>query len=760
MNSLLFQSYGVNNNSGQRRQILSIFIACHNLSANEFDITVADALGKEPIPDAVYITGYQEDIEKIRSWLTLADNATAGRLQSVVGNDNDSLCLISFEAATGTHVARRLDSSEIADSNILSTNRQFSLLAAFREAGGEQSAPAGTHFAKTSSSHSERFLRVSNVLENGANVRLIAFWLIPHLWKIPVGSVMVDTSGIYSVALTAIHEASLRGGLETKPLVWSHRSHEGIADIGSHQVSTSLCLVSASTSGGLVQKLTARGAVPDRIVTLFSLATAGAEGGYVLCDLAGLDGEGIKRIENYKAKECPLCEKHFHLIRIQGDQFSISPPNVNLLEIKATDLSDQVKAEASAILGLGAFVAHRRVGDGRIASLGLRVDPILNGDLSEKNRVALMAKRQRWNEVTRRSSSISTRHVVAGSYPGSHEIAAGVADTIRGCLRDNDTPVVVTPEQLRNTSPMKETSTIVVAACIDQPKELLSVSRTLRDVQEDGSTSYLAVADILGEKSERERLRSNLTFGQHGAGTFSMHTLFVLPLDCHEEKSSWEAEVQELKRVMDWADKCDIDVPEDIELRIQYLQKVPAEGMVDNLFWPAVDGRALALRSDFTLVRDARRDPPATQADLFAVMGLVLTALRYNPDVNRRLAYNGYERVMLSPHNFDRFNDGILQASLLRSARPQELAYGACELSVSEQMLDVLIHALPEGDVLEKSEALMEFLIALLTRRMSLHTGHVIEFCDRVTNILPVSSVVGFIATYLLARERNIGTGG
>lgn len=214
MKSLLFHSYEVKNATGKHRQVLSIFIACHNLSANEFDAAVAAALGTEPAPDAAYITGYQEDIEKVRSWLTLEDNVTAYRLRTVVGIDDDDLGLISFETATGTHVVRRLDSSEIADTNIVSTDRQLSLLAAFRAAGGEQTAPVGTHFAKTSDSHSERFLRVSNVLEEGANVRLIAFWLMPHLWKVAFGSLMVDTSGIYSIALTAIHEASIRGGLE------------------------------------------------------------------------------------------------------------------------------------------------------------------------------------------------------------------------------------------------------------------------------------------------------------------------------------------------------------------------------------------------------------------------------------------------------------------------------------------------------------------------------------------------------------------
>lgn len=757
MKPLLLHRYEVISDTGLRRQILSIFIVCHNLSSDEFDTEVAAALGKGAAPNAVCLTGYHEDIEKIHGWLTQDDNVTIARLQSVIGKDDDALCFISFEANPGAHVVRRLDFSEIADSSIASTDRQLSLLAAFRAAGGEQRAPVGTHFEKTSDSHSDRFLRVSNVLEDGANVRLIAFWLLPHIWNRTINSVMVDTSGIYSIALTAIHEAYVRSGLQCAPLVWSHRSHEGVSDIATHQASAALCLISASTSGSLAHRLSNQGAHPDRIVTLFSLSKPSEGVGHVLCDLTGQNGEGIKRIDNYKKDECPLCQKHYHLIRIQGDQFSPSPPNVTLLEIAAKDLKDQIKEQAASIIGLGAFVAYRRGANERTATFGLIVDPILNAEVSDKNRAALKVKRDRWAEYKRRSSSVSIRHVVANSSSGSLDIANDIALSIRHHLRDNDRPIVVTPEELRSSPPKAMTSTIVVVASIDEAKELLSVSRTLRDVQEDGTTSYLAVADLMCSKMESDRLRSNLTFGQHGPGTFNLHTLFCLPLDCYEDQPSWEAEAQELKRIVDWADACEIDVPTVLEERIRSLKKAPATGLIEKLFWPAADGNELTLRSDFTLITDARQAPHATQADLFSVIGLVLTSLRHDPvNPDRRLAQNAYERVVLSPSNFDRFNDGILQASLLRAAHPQELAYGTCDISVSEQMLGILIHALPDEDVPEKSEALMEFLIALLTHRLSLHQQHLLEFCERVVRRVPDSDIRWLVASYLIDREKKL----
>ena len=755
MKSVLFNSYEVEA-GGRPRQVLSVFIACHNLTANDFDAAIAGAISTAVAPDSVHIVGYQEDVDKVRSWLMREDNVSLDRLRTVVDTDGSALCFIAFEADVGRQVPRLLDGTKIDEFDLVENNRRGSLLSAFREAGGVQRAPVGTHFAKTSDSHSDRFLRVSNVLEDGAAVRLVAFWLIPYLWRNEITSVIVDTSGIFSVALTAIHETATRGGLIGNPLVWSHKSHEGVNAIETHRASTALFLISASTSGGLSQRLISRGATQDRIVTLFSLSAGYLVAGNVLCDLLEHDGKkGIAPIENHKAGACPLCDGHLHVIRIQGDQFSIAPPNVTLIEIKADDLPNQIKLETAALLGLRAFVAFRRRTDGRIATLGLNVDSILNGELSEKNRTILTAKREKWAEFVRRSSAVSTRHVVKTSYPGSDKIADRISSDIRDSLRDNETPVSVTPESLRAASPQPGTSTIVVAACIDEAKELLSVSRTLRDVQEGGSTSYIAVADMIGPKAEHDRLRSNLTFGKHGSGTFSLHTLFSLPLECYEEEASWETEINELRRVIDWADREDRDIPEEIERRVQRLQTAPAEGLIDDLFWASIDGHALMLRSDFTLIGDARRDPAATQADLFAVVCLVLSSLRYSAKVNRRLAHNAYERAVLTPHNFDRFNDGVLQACLLRAARPKELAYGACDPSVSEQMLEVLRHALPNREVPEKCEALAEFLIALLTRRMTLRKEHLLDFCHAVTQIdFEGTEVVKLIAAYLINREK------
>lgn len=756
MKSLAIHTY-TSDAPGHKEQVLSIFIASGNLAFDEFDEAFVKAISATgDTIDVIHVVGYAEHVTQVRGWICEEGNVLRGRFENLVGKLDGGLRFILFDENAGKHIVESLSGIGItAGDLIVRREQQDSLLAAFKLGGGEQKAPSGTHYVKTSDSHANRFLRVSNVLEDGANVCLIAYWLVGHLWKQPIRHVIADTSGIYSVAQKMIYEAGIRSGLKFQPSLWSHRSHDGVDQIAEHRAAEALFLISASSSGGLARRLVRQGASPDRIVTLFLLAANSATTGHVLCNLHGTNGNGLDLIENFAEQDCPHCQRHFHCIQIQGDQFSIAPPNVSAVEIKATDLPADIKTALSPVLGLRVFCAFRRRGNDRIASIGATAAPILRSALTQKNQVFLQKKRAEWASLVRRSSTVSLRHVVACSYPDSFELAEEIAKSTQGFLQAASHPAIVTPAQLRSAVPVAETSTLVVSAGIDEGKELLSVSRTLRDVQENGSVTYLSVLQLICPKAEVDRLRSNLTFGQHGPNTFAMHCLISIPVSCYEQESSWSAELAELRRIQSYADRYELDVPAKLEERISRLEKAPAAGLVDDLFWPTAEGEALSLRSDFSLISDARNDPAATQADLFVIVSIILSQLRMSQDASRRLSHNAYERAVVSPDNFDRFNDGVLQACLLRAATPNELSYGACDFALSEQMLNVLLHALPGQAVKERSESLMEFLIALATRRLTLHADHLRDFCARIIATGAAEETVRLTAGYLLWREEK-----
>jgi hypothetical protein len=384
----------------------------------------------------------------------------------------------------------------------------------------------------------------------------------------------------------------------------------------------------------------------------------------------------------------------------------------------------------AGLFGLRAFFAFRARLDNRLSTVGLDVRSVVDGAMPEKSVEWLSRTRTRWAAVMRRSTTTTLRTVVAGSYPASDTLAHAIQRDAAARLGGSATPSVVPSNALARLGPQRETSAVVVSACIDEHQELLSVSRALRDVQPGGATTYLSVAQLISPPERAKRLKTNLTMGALGAETFSYFSCFDLPVDAYEDEPSWKAELTELQRVSEWLDQQDLDTPAEITSRIVRLQAAPAEGLVDDLFWPDWNGQPLTLRSDFALVEGALRLPIATQADLFASICVALTNLRNHSDPSRRLAHNAYERAVLSPSNFDRYNDGVLQASILRAAHPAELAFGACEEELSEDMLRVLIDGLPDVRRPEKSEGLLEFIIALLTGRLTLLPSHAAQYAE------------------------------
>jgi hypothetical protein len=112
--------------------------------------------------------------------------------------------------------------------------------------------------------------------------------------------------------------------------------------------------------------------------------------------------------------------------------------------------------------------------------------------------------------------------------------------------------------------------------------------------------------------------------------------------------------------------------------------------------------------------------PEGSQAEVFYSISSVLQALRSPkaraPDA---IQSNWFQQTILDPENFSRFNDGAVQASLLRAARPEELNYRQDEAR-SKELSRILRRVFEASDRL-RGAAATEFMMAIATRRLRLH---------------------------------------
>jgi hypothetical protein len=726
-------SYSQRKEDGRDWNILSIFIHPYPFSDEHLDEAVAPLLASEGPFDAVHFVGYPESLASVAA-LSRENTTVFKRMSKTIADFGSRSRLISISATTGQLECRTLEGETRDEPTLLEVEMRQSLQWAFIRRNGLVTANKGVHYAKPSGNHATQFLRAANVLEDSSAAFQIAFWLVSYIGRRPIKRIVVDTSGIASVAFALAHERIQCGLQAHLPVIESHSSYGGLKDLSVPDPDETLVLVSASTSGGLHSDLVDLGAKPENVVTLFYLGQKAADAGVVLCDLAydeERNSNGLVPIANYPAGNCPHCKQHSYAIPITGDQFSTEPARIGEIDVALGDFSESHRNVLAQLVSTDLFKVFRSI-DGRDFELYLDVDSMLSGSQSEcpEAHQAVADLKTRWHRLVRRGMPVHLQRIVYTSYPGAKRMASGAQALLPTTTVSHDIGLIGSRD-LQHCAVSPETATLVVSACLDETYELMGISRDLRMVQPGGNTTYVAPIFRASSRHERTRIESNLTFGEHGAKTFNLYNVIQIELPACEQLHSWKLEFEHLQRFLHWADLHDIVVPAEIEQRVATLRGAPAAGLSEALFWPAPNGEALRLGSDFTMIptRDGRRH--LSQADVFAVATSLFHQYRHGVNGKARLMYKPYERTVISPESFQRFSDGVLQAAFLRAARGSEIAYGNCDEQVSTRMFAFLCDEL-EAAKYGRGPALMEYVISLMIGRLTLHTAQTERFLDRV----------------------------
>lgn len=743
---------------GRKKLILSIYLFHQETPDFILDTAIQESTQDSDFYNEVHVIGFGEFVDPVKN--SFLSGVIADRLKGRTAQLERSIFFVTFDEVSGNYSvsgAGLID--EIHCQEICDFQRRTTLLTLFKERDGLKESKPGYHYAKPSKHHSEKFLRASNVIEHYAATPIIVFWLIGRVWDVEkIEHIIVDTSGISSVGFALAHELfqRKRSRKETYPIVSSHESYGGLEKLQITRPNQTIVLISASTSGGLKDRLVGKGAFERNVLTLFFLGDAIKNAGNVLCNLAEDDnGFGFKVFERYSESDCALCQKNSYPVTLDGDQFLPEPTEVAPVSLRFEDLGPVEREQLDQLSGIELFCVHRNVDD-RVAEISFNVeklfkDPSTDIYLPTKN--ALEEFKKRWTRELVRASTVNLNHVVYASYPYSNKLANDAHASLK--CRGYEAHKVVDSRSLLNVIPSNDSSTLVLTACLDNPKELNGISLTLRDKQPQGNVFYLAPIFKADRVEDRKRIRSNLTYGENKADTFSLISIIDINLPDSPKQDSWTTELNFLNKFKAWLDQNEIDSPDFIQTRIEILEKAPSTGLVNKLFWPGIDDNELEIRSDFTFIKTHGKKRRLSQADVFIVVSALLRSLRNRSgSVDKpALVYGPYKRAVISPDCFERFSDGVIQSAIFRAARGQELSYSNCTESVSAQMRDVVTNLLrgPKNS----AQAMPEFLLAIALNKLNLHPEHEMEIFEAVQENDQVNKVSKLLAKYL-AVSHNI----
>ena len=630
----------------------------------------------------------------------------------------------------------------------------------FKNRGGLVESSPDHHFVFPSKKHSEKFIRTGNVLKNSSEIFFIAVQLLEKFNH--ATSVYCDTSSI-NVLPFAIFEMKRRFGEDFNSIpINSFESYEIFENQTSSFQRESLIIISSSTSGNIIDRLIKRRlASKNQIIVLFFLGKESLFLNHresILCDLTRDDESfpiGFDEFETYPDTEsCELCQKFSRPIDIQSDVFLTVQPKVQKVILKKIDapkyLSSFMQRHKAEVEAESIFRTYYR--DNHEDDLGnyeVYIDSSRLLSLLKQNKVSKKF-REKLNRKINTYIPANTKYIIHLSDEGSSVLANFIFDKV-GFKK---APKII---DIKDLGELKKTSgsAVVVGSSIVTGRHYLHLSRVLRDYPQLSITYFINIFRTNSEEYSKTT-KSNLGQGKDGGQTFpviSVEEIFCTP---RKGSTNWDYEKDFFELLMS-----EVDEEQNKELSEFTLKRIKVlrenrrtKGLVNNVFMDMYNGEKLRLRKGFVFWDFEVNEKTAFQSHVYFTISSVLNNL-YNNEINteRSLRQSNYIRNLLSPDNFQRFNDGIIQASILRAGKLEFFAYDLDKES-SLKMKGFLKSVIDHYDNTH-GEALLEFLLAIGTKKLRLKKKDlksVLNYCGKIDNSL-LKQFSGYLVETLLHKE-------
>ncbi|MGD9662709.1 MAG: hypothetical protein AB7U63_15695 [Porticoccaceae bacterium] len=710
MFSVRFDLHCKDDNAGTNtRDVLMVFVATPELDSAAFASMLEAEIEANLVPDEVAIIVRDPSLKNTLSELTghSVNLSTLGRL------GRSAVTLIGYDCngmESGRHCV--MGTMPMVGMTIDDVRRR-GITSIFNERRGFVEANATYHFENPSGRHTDRFIRLSNILAHGAEISFIGFCCLP-LINSSVTRVYLDTPSLY-VVVAAINEQR-RSFIGTSWILADNfSSYVGFDQYEFDSGDASMVLISASSSGSLATRLIAeKNIAPKQIVHLLYLGRQLSKTP-VVCDLLHerrMNPAGVTALPSVnEPSNCPMCMSGSHAIKLRGDQFEFAGPQQDALLV---GLSDAPKG-LSTLMDRYACTEVFEVGLGRNNSKTPRLFHI-NADKLLNN----AAFTRKLDYALSRSLPASVSHVIAADQQSlalAHRVAGRLPKPTPVILRNkiDDIPIATTQ------------AIIIVSSVIESGRTLLDISRDLRSVAPEAPLMYLVGMEKSTGEPKRERLENSL-IQTHNFFPYQFLTIDQIVLPASYDNHAWAAELQ-LLLAPDIADLVPDQLQAIVKSRIDRL-RFASRPMANDLFLANAQ-TPLSLQPGFVFwPKSLSTTSGHRQADVYFTISSVLQRLRANAfGLNeRRIISNWFQQTILAPGNFARFNDDVIQASILRAAYSYELNYS--DTVAESRELGRLLRRIIVACQSPRGGAASEFLLALATRRLQLcklDTEHVLR---------------------------------
>lgn len=634
----------------------------------------------------------------------------------------------------------------------------------FNSKGGLIVSQSAHHFVFPSGKHSDRFLRPGNVLLKSIHINFIAYALFRHLKGRKYTSIYCDTSSINSLAYAYIDLIrKFDKSFDSSIQIESFGSYRGFELEKFSAPKDSLFLISSSTSGSIIKRMQSdkkKIIQRDNICIIYGLSVETSYASNVICDLTKdekLNPDGIYPFESYNVKKepCKFCEDNSKPIEIKGDVFLLEKPSITgkLLNISDNPLllkkfAPYFNRSPSSESIIKCFFKEKSIDD-KNYEVFIDIETILKEWPNRHPKHPFEKIFDKLEKYVIQNIPASLKYFIVLPDLSSHNLANLILDILSKNGTSLNPSSILKLSEIDKIDKKGKGCIAIISSSISSGRNLLFISRALREYEDKYQRLYFTFINRTANEKHFNFLESNLSLGEFGKGSHKI--INVEQIFCTNEayNTPWHIEKEFLKKLQEFLEiNGGSPITEQFcRERIEILNKNGAtRGLSNNLFFKSLLGKELKINKGFAYA------PPgndfiknSTQADIYFIISTILNECR----CTGKLDQSEYVRNLLEPGNFVRFNDGIIQAAILRAATNDELRYDLSDemsFQIKNILEDMLNHIKDEH-----AEGLLEFIYAIAIKKLRLKNEMIKSCIDliEIKNLLKGDSVLNGLVLYI-----------
>lgn len=605
----------------------------------------------------------------------------------------------------------------------------------FRENGGLIVSQSAHHFVFPSGKHSDRFLRPGNVLLSGIHIQFICFSLYYHFKGKHFSNIYCDTSSINSLAyafsaLMREYTPELTDSLHIE----SFGSYKVFENAKFSAPLNCLFLISSSTSGSIIRRMMEdrKGTIRDEnIAIIYGLDVEQEYSNRVLCDLSidlVRNPDGLEKFESYnvnKGETCQFCKKGSMPVEIKGDVFLLEKPSVKGIVLAKSDYSALLKGFGAyfykGISGesiIRCFYKENAADDKRY-ELYFDIETIFKEYIDNKDRSSFTEIFSRLEKHITSAVPASLKYIIVLPDNSSRLLAKIIQSVVNKCGIKLTDERILGLTSIGTINKDEKGTILVVSSSVATGRNLLFISRALRDFEENYQRIYFTIINRTSDNEHYGFLESNLSQGEFGKGTHRIINVknILCPPEAYD--TPWHMEIDFLKRFAEYLEEKSMykDIIDYCYERVADLENSGKnKGLDNNLFFRSWKGESLKIRKGFAFAPNFNGFiESSSQSDIYFIICVIIHEIRNSGRLNQ----SEYVRNLLEPGNFVRYNDGIIQAAILRAAREDELRYDLSD-TMSGQMQAVIQDMVNHFED-DHAEGLVEFFYAIALKKLRLN---------------------------------------